>query len=344
MCLYPKLIYREGKYKEDNYHGKKGEEYYITAFTKCGYCSQCQNEKANNWVIRNYYEEQKHKEKCFITLTYKDNPIFLIKEHAQKFIKRLRRYLEYHKITDNKIRYFACGEYGTLHHRPHIHIILYGWEEKKENLTFLEFNKKGNPIFKSEIIEKIWGYGRTTYQWFDSHEIPYITLYETPKLENAKGYLITKKHAKELLEKFKKMKENKNEHRGIILQKLEKYIKKIEREKLQYICIKEFNLWSLAVGWDIFIKKYIKGGYDKNGLYDFKEYIEDKEFATPTSWVKKMANNGDEFAIKEMLVRADELTSRGTAESLRVENNQRQLAKTIKEKKEWQTKKDNIIL
>lgn len=109
MCLYPRKISRNGKYKENNYNGKKGEEYNISVFAKCGTCIQCMAEKANNWVIRNFYESQKHKNICFVTLTYKENPIILIKRHLQLFCKRLRK-----KISKNgaKIRFFSAGEYG----------------------------------------------------------------------------------------------------------------------------------------------------------------------------------------------------------------------------------------
>lgn len=48
---------------------------------------------------------------------------YLRKTDLQLFFKRLRKY--YAKITDDKIRYFACGEYGPEHFRPHFHILLY---------------------------------------------------------------------------------------------------------------------------------------------------------------------------------------------------------------------------
>lgn len=54
---------------------------------------------------------------------------YLSKRDLQLFIKRLRRY--YERIKDSKgiknteIRYFACGEYGPIHYRPHYHLILW---------------------------------------------------------------------------------------------------------------------------------------------------------------------------------------------------------------------------
>lgn len=115
MCLEPKWIYKRGKYKKSNYRGQEGESYELGTYSKCGHCEICTAEKSNNWVIRNKYESMnaKNTAKCFVTLTYKENPCILIKKDLQLFFKRLRRNLEYNGFK-GKIRYFAAGEYGTL--------------------------------------------------------------------------------------------------------------------------------------------------------------------------------------------------------------------------------------
>ena len=41
----------------------------------------------------------------------------------QNFIKRLRRKLYYH--GKGNFKYFICCEYGTVHHRPHAHVLLF---------------------------------------------------------------------------------------------------------------------------------------------------------------------------------------------------------------------------
>lgn len=48
---------------------------------------------------------------------------YLRKEDLQKFLKRFRYYAK--KVSKSKVRYFACGEYGPVHFRPHYHILLY---------------------------------------------------------------------------------------------------------------------------------------------------------------------------------------------------------------------------
>lgn len=55
-----------------------------------------------------------------MTLTYDDDncPLSLDKTALQKFWKRFR------KLVDVPIRYFACGEYGSLNWRPHYHALV----------------------------------------------------------------------------------------------------------------------------------------------------------------------------------------------------------------------------
>ena len=313
MCLNPIRILNEGKRKETTYIGKKGEKYTIACYTKCGNCSQCIAEKANNWVIRNKYEEKAHTKKCFITLTYSDSPYFLIKKHLQDFLKRFRKGIK------EQIRYFACGEYGVLHNRPHLHIILYGWEDP--NAKWIGTSKKGNPIFKSEYVDYKWGFGKTTYQVFNEKESAYIALYNTARETEKRDYIISTQKAKELIKELKQ-KEQTKIHRFLMIRELQKELKKKEVKKSGFIKIKEFNTWSKALGWQEFEKEYKK---QKN--YDFKEYIQDKEFLTPSPWIKKLANKGDSNAIQEMLRRTAELTAELTSEELARKNRNRKLSR-----------------
>lgn len=61
----------------------------------------------------------------FITLTYSDEYLppnsSLRKTDLQKFFKRLRK-----NLLGRKIKYYACGEYGSRTNRPHYHAIIFG--------------------------------------------------------------------------------------------------------------------------------------------------------------------------------------------------------------------------
>lgn len=57
-----------------------------------------------------------------------DSIPFLYKRDIQLFIKRLRKYLS--SISNEKIRYYAVGEYGPVHFRPHYHLMLWFSDEQ----------------------------------------------------------------------------------------------------------------------------------------------------------------------------------------------------------------------
>ncbi len=293
MCLNPKWIYKKGFYKEDNYRGKMGQFYELGTYSKCGCCEQCINEKSNNWAIRNHYEAKAHERKCFITLTYEHNPYILVRKDFQDFMKRLRINLD--RSTGEKIRMFEAGEYGTLHGRPHGHIILYGWDDK--DMKYLGINKRGNLIYKSELIQDTWDLGRTTIQEFVDEEIPYTALYATPKEKFARAYKLTMPKIK-YIEQAVKSNNMPKAQRENLYQELERCRKEMENEKKKFYAVKEFNGWSQGLGWEEFKKQY-----DKLPKKVFEEYIGGNVFTTPTPWVKRLANAGDKAAAEEMFRR-----------------------------------------
>lgn len=148
----------------------------------CGQCSECRVQKAREWSVRLIHEKQLHNKSCFLTLTYNDFYLpadgSLHKDAVQIFIKNLRRRLDYHH--DNKIRYYACGEYGSKSGRPHYHMILFG-----EDFAFdrKEFGvKHGFSYFTSDTVSSVWPYGfhiigETTYD-----SIFYVSKYVTKKI------------------------------------------------------------------------------------------------------------------------------------------------------------------
>ena len=334
MCLNPKWIYKKGFYKEDNYRGKKGEFYELGTYSKCGCCEQCINEKSNNWAIRNHYESMGTKRKAFITLTYENNPYILVRKDFQDFMKRLRINLD--RSTGEKIRFFEAGEYGTLRGRPHGHIIIYGWDDP--SMKYKGINESGNLYYTSELIQDTWGLGRTSIQEFVDEEIPYTALYTTPKETFSKAYKLTrpKIHQIEGLLKNNRMPRN---QRLNLYEELDKAYREMENEKKEYYLVKEFNSWSIALGWEEFKKQY-----DKAEKKCFEEYFGDKIFVTPTPWVKKLANMGDKYAAEEMFKREKMIKQAATEEEERINN----LNKVNMRKKEaiikWGDEKTKITI
>lgn len=147
----------------------------------CGQCMGCRLDKANDWAIRCVHEAKLHLQNSFITLTY--NPeclpadLSLHRDHLQLFLKRLRRYLDYH---DNiKIRFLCCGEYGSLNFRPHYHILCFGWFPR--DVRRLKTVASGYTLFRSPLLEELWPYGYNVVGAVTFESARYVAKYSLKK-------------------------------------------------------------------------------------------------------------------------------------------------------------------
>jgi len=90
----------------------------------CGQCLPCRINRSRVWTARILLESMQHPQNMFLTLTYNDEHFpeygHLKKEDLQKFLKRFRKRL------DQKVRYYAAGEYGEETKRPHFHLAIFG--------------------------------------------------------------------------------------------------------------------------------------------------------------------------------------------------------------------------
>lgn len=116
-CISPMTIRHPSKPRE-----------FITV--PCGKCVYCRLNRANSWAYRLRQEFKNSVSAWFCTLTYRPecltyndfgNPI-LLKDDLKKFFKRLRYYC---KKFGSNVRYYGCGEYGSISARPHYHLILF---------------------------------------------------------------------------------------------------------------------------------------------------------------------------------------------------------------------------
>lgn len=116
----------------------------------CGKCLACRQNYTEDWSVRCMLEASLYDNNYFVTLTYDD----LSEPHAcrkdfQEFIDRLRYYCP-------GVRYFACFEKGETTHRKHYHAILFNCD--LHDLKFIG-RRKGNPVYDSDLIRKIWDHG-----------------------------------------------------------------------------------------------------------------------------------------------------------------------------------------
>lgn len=94
---------------------------------------------------------------------YGDNLIpFLNYADVQNYIKRLRKYIS--KYTDEKISFYAVGEYGPVHFRPHFHLLLF-------------FNSEEIAKVLRECHFKAWKLGRSDIQRSNGGCASYVASY-----------------------------------------------------------------------------------------------------------------------------------------------------------------------
>lgn len=156
----------------------------------CGQCLECRTRYAAQWADRIVLEARYHEQSYFITLTYDGENIpfvedsdgninfSLLPKDLQDFIKRLRRQQEYYH--GNKIRFYAVGEYGSLHHRPHYHIIVFGLI--LDDLRYFRESKLGTPLHTSQTISDLWDRGDVEVEPLSWESACYTARYTVKKL------------------------------------------------------------------------------------------------------------------------------------------------------------------
>lgn len=109
----------------------------------CGKCIPCLVNKRGDWSLRVEQEHRVSKSAHFVTLTYDAKHLrtnrSLCKRDLQLYLKRLRK-----KDELAKLRYYAVGEYGSKHGRPHYHLILFNSTEADIRSAWLD--SKGHYI------------------------------------------------------------------------------------------------------------------------------------------------------------------------------------------------------
>lgn len=126
----------------------------------CNVCIGCRIDRSRDWALRCTHEAQMHLgNNAFITLTYSDDHLpedYSVSVRTwQLFMYRLRK-----SLGSNKIRFFACGEYGDQTLRPHYHALIFNHCFPDKQL--FKKTPQGHNIYTSKSLEKIWPYGLPT--------------------------------------------------------------------------------------------------------------------------------------------------------------------------------------
>lgn len=170
------------------FNSREALDPYHSLSIPCGQCIGCRLEKSRQWAIRCSLESQLYQNSYFLTITYDDEHLpksgSLVPDDLQKFLKRLRRYVEYHG-SDKKIRFFACGEYGDNFLRPHYHAIIFNLDIS--DLKRFSTSFSGDIYYTSETINQIWKNGYVIIGEVTFESCAYVARYVTKKMTGSQA-------------------------------------------------------------------------------------------------------------------------------------------------------------
>lgn len=163
----------------------------------CGHCLGCRQDQAREWSNRLIMEMKYHDSAYFVTLTYDDMHVPVIpsldsltgeivwngnlkKSDVQMFMKRLRAHRQ-----DDKIRFFAAGEYGPETKRPHYHAILFGLHLGDWSLIESGHSETGQIYYDCPELAKIWRNGFVSIEPANEYTCRYVCSYVTSKVGDA---------------------------------------------------------------------------------------------------------------------------------------------------------------
>lgn len=210
----------------------------------CRQCVGCRLAYSAGWATRCLHETKSHRQNCWLTLTYDDAQLpsryytglvhpktkkkiysgTLLKEHPQKFFRRIRKHLNRVSANDNRIafdyhsvptepgrvsetinpfrrsgsenpnllinslrpnlRYYYSGEYGEKYNRPHYHICLFGIDFMDKKHT--DTTDTGYKLYESQILEKLWPFGRHSIGELNWETAAYTARYIMKKINGKK--------------------------------------------------------------------------------------------------------------------------------------------------------------
>lgn len=226
-CVHPKsgkpvMFFKEYKVKPyDRY-----EELEV----QCNQCIGCRLERSRQWAARCLMESKLYDHNCFVTLTYSDEALkklknkgTLVKEDFKNFVKRLRQHVlrnrdfrkqcrKKFKKDFGKIRYYHCGEYGTICKtcgksriycekdgcgkgkfipslgRPHYHACFFNLDFPDKEIAPIRRRKDEPILYVSKHLQKIWKYGYSTVGLVNFESAAYCARYITKKITGKEGW------------------------------------------------------------------------------------------------------------------------------------------------------------
>lgn len=124
-----------------------------------------------------------HGDNTFVTLTYSDDKLPMVRDlatlepkHLQDFLKRLRKAVE-----PKRLRFFAVGEYGDESFRPHYHLALFGYPNCQFGLSrYDRFHM--DCCTPCDLLRDVWGLGHIKLGALNTSSAQYVAGYVTKKM------------------------------------------------------------------------------------------------------------------------------------------------------------------
>lgn len=123
-----------------------------------------------------------HKQSACATFTYADEKLpahgSLCKAQLSAAMKRLRYYVA--KRGGGRFSFDACGEYSPDVMRPHYHVALFGWWPP--DARYSHKSRAGGDEYRSAELERVWPFGRVTFQAWNFSAASYCAGHQAWKL------------------------------------------------------------------------------------------------------------------------------------------------------------------
>lgn len=190
-CFHPLEAWRHRESGEVVFSRSAPAFMYESLKLRCGSCIGCRVDYSRGWALRCVHEASMWKKNCFLTLTYDDDHVnsvgSLVKKDFQLFMKRLRKRFggcDPDEKGRYPIRYFHCGEYGTVRGRPHHHVALFNFDFP-EKLLWSE--REGVRLYTSPDGYRLWKNGFHVIGDLTYESAAYIARYVMKKVTGRAG-------------------------------------------------------------------------------------------------------------------------------------------------------------
>lgn len=173
-CYHPLSAYRDPETGQIRILDARFDRADANLTLPCGQCQGCRLERSRQWAVRVMHEASLYPVNSFVTLTYNDENLKPSLDYSdfQKFMKRLR------KSSDSNIRFYMCGEYGSLNMRPHFHACLFNCDFPDKVVWQ---KQRGNYIYRSEKLESLWPFGFSSIGELTFQSAAYVARYVMKK-------------------------------------------------------------------------------------------------------------------------------------------------------------------